>query len=62
MEFILPDDERNLYSLPIRDGGIGIPNLEQCASMTTPLVAIVINQGNIVPEKNFCDGHKIQHY
>lgn len=53
MESILPDYERNLYSLQIRDGGIWTPNLQQCASMTAPLFAIMINQGNILADNTF---------
>ena len=33
MESIVFDDERNLYSLPSRDGGLKIPTLEGCASI-----------------------------
>ena len=33
MESIVFYDERNLYSLPIRDGGSKIPTLEGCASI-----------------------------
>ena len=33
MESIVFDDERNLYSLPTRDGGLKIPTLEGCASI-----------------------------
>ena len=33
MESIVSDDERNLYLLPIRGGGLGIPILEECASI-----------------------------
>ena len=32
-ESIVPDEEKVLYSLLIRDGGLSIPTLIQCASI-----------------------------
>ena len=52
------DDGRDLYSLPIRNGGLGILILRKCASIhseslkaiTAPLVAIMSNQGDVLPD------------
>ena len=59
MESIVSDDERDLRLLPIRDGGLGILILQKCASIhyesskaiTAPLIAIMMNQREVLPEK-----------
>ena len=59
MESIVSDDERDLYSLPIRDGGLGKPILQENASIhyeslkatAAPLVIIMMNQRNVLPNK-----------
>ena len=57
---IVTDADRDLYSLPIRHGGLGIPVLSEIAQsqyesskrITLPLVTIMITQGNELPNKN----------
>ena len=64
MESIVFDDERNLHSLSIDDGSLGIPILQVFASIhceslkaiAAPLVRIIINQ-IINTQQNSCDGH-----
>ena len=53
----ISEKERELYSLPVRSGGLGIPvfsektcnELENSLTITTPLVAIIITQGTSLP-------------
>ena len=48
-----------MFSLPVRKGGLGIPILTDIAddqynaskSITLPLVAIMLTQGNTLPDK-----------
>ena len=52
--------ERDLFSLPIRAGALGIPKFAEKASqeystsltLTAPLVAIMTVQGNTLPNEN----------
>ena len=54
--------ERDLFSLPIRLGGMGMLKLEERAqseydtskAMTAPLVAMLIMQGNDLPDPDEC--------
>ena len=54
----ITENERNLYSLPTRLGGLGIPiytektcnDLENSLTITAPLVAIIIAQGTVLPD------------
>ena len=56
---IVPEVNRQLYSLPLRHGGLGIPILseitesqfEASQAITLPLVTIMITQGNKLPNK-----------
>ena len=56
---IVPEVDRQLYSLPLRHGGLGIPILSEIAesqfqgsqAITLPLVTIMITQGNKLPNK-----------
>ena len=49
----ISEKERELYSLPVRSGGLGIPvfsektcnELENLLTITIPLVALIITQG-----------------
>ena len=57
---IVTEADRQMYSLPIRQGGLGIPILTEIAesqfeaskSITLPLVTIMIAQDNTLPDKN----------
>ena len=57
---IVTDADRDLYSLSIRNGGLGIPILSEVAQsqyetsrvITLPLVTIMITQGTELPNKN----------
>ena len=58
MESIVSDNERNLYSLTMRDIGLRILILEESASVNyetlkaiTPRVAAMINEGDVLPDK-----------
>lgn len=57
MESIV-SDERNVYWLTIRDKGLEIPIHYESSKTVTPRVAvtlrvaIMINQGNVLPDKN----------
>ena len=54
------EDERRLFSLPIRDGGMGIRMLDQSVKLdfelsqmiTKPLVNLIIQQSDFIPSKN----------
>ena len=56
---IVAEVDRQLYSLPLRHGGLGIPILSEIAesqfeashAITLPLVTIMITQGNTLPNK-----------
>ena len=56
---IISNADRNMYSLPVRKGGLGIPILTEIAddqyeaskSITLPLVAIMVTQGSTMPDK-----------
>ena len=56
---IAPEVDRQLYSLPLRHGGLGIPILsviaefqfEASQAITLPLVTIMITQSNTFPNK-----------
>ena len=60
--------ERDLFSLPIRAGGLGIPKFAEKASqeystsrtITAPLVAIMTMQGNTLPNEDTIRGIKKQ--
>ena len=55
----VPEVDRQLYSLPLRHSGLGIPILSEIAesqfeasqAITLPLVTIMITQGHIPPNK-----------
>ena len=51
MESIV-SDERNVYWLTIRDKGLEIPIHYESSKTVTPRVAIMINQGNVLRDKN----------
>ena len=59
MKSIVSDDKKNLYSLPIRDGGLKNSILVGCAAIhyesskviTASLVEIMLNQGHVLPDK-----------
>ena len=54
----ISEEERKLYSLPVRSGELGIPiftekicnDLENSSTITAPLVAIIITQGIVLPD------------
>ena len=56
---IVPEVDRQLYSLPLRHGDLAIPILSEIAkfqfeasqAITLPLVTIMITQGNTLPNK-----------
>ena len=56
---VVPEVDRQLYGLPLRHGGLGIPILSEIAksqfeasqAITLPLVTIMITQGNKLPNK-----------
>ena len=56
--FALSEVDRELFSLPIRDGGLGVPILTEAASaqfvasqtMCAPLIALIIDQDTQVPD------------
>ena len=56
---IVPEVDRQLYSLPLRHGGLAIPILSEIAkfqfeasqAITLPLVTIMITQGNTLLNK-----------
>ena len=56
--FALNEVDRELFSLPIRDGGLGIPILTEAASVQfvasqticAPLIALIIDQDTQVPD------------
>ena len=56
---IVPEVDRQLYSLTLRHGGLRIPILSEIAesqfeasqAITLPLVTIMITQGNTLPNK-----------
>ena len=60
LEAIISDQDRLLYSLPIRLGGLGIPILSESAEqnfnssikITAPLVNIMVLQDNALPNNN----------
>ena len=55
----ISDTDRELFKLPIRDGGLGIPILTQkavidCKSsidISAPLVEVIVSQGTEIPSK-----------
>ena len=55
---VVTEKEREIFSLPIRKGGLGITNLVENASkefecskvLTAPLVSLIIMQGDKIPE------------
>ena len=57
---IISEEDRQLYSLPVRYGGFGIPILSELAEIqhqhskeiTMPLVAIMITQGSNLPDES----------
>ena len=56
---IVPEVDRQLYSLPLRHGGMGIPILSEIAefqseasqAITLSLITIMIKQSNTLPKK-----------
>ena len=56
---IVPGVDRQLYSLPLRHGGMGIPILSEIAefqseasqAITLSLITIMIKQSNTLPKK-----------
>ena len=54
----ISDSDRNLYSLPVRCGGLGIPiftdradyDYHTSVQITAPLAAIMVTQGNTLPD------------
>ena len=56
---VVTDEDRNLYSLPVKFGGLGIPILaESCAmqfehskSITTPLKTVIVDQSTALPNQ-----------
>ena len=59
LNYILPEVDRQHYSILLRHGGLGIPLLSEMAesqfetlqAITLPLVTIIITQGNTLPNK-----------
>ena len=57
LDSIITDNERSLFQLPVRLGGLGIPILSEIArehfesskKSTAPLVTIMIWQGDLLP-------------
>ena len=55
----ISDSDRELFKLPIRDGGLGIPILTQKAvndsksfiDISAPLVEVIVSQGTEIPSK-----------
>ena len=65
---IVPEVDCQLYSLPLRHGGLGIPILSEIAesqfeaskAMTLPLVTIMITQGNTLPNETEVNKMKLK--
>ena len=61
LDSIVTDNERSLFQLPVRLGGLGIPILSEVASehfesskkITAPLVTIMILQGDTLPDDSY---------
>ena len=59
LNYVVPEVDRQLYSLPLRHGRLGIPILSEIAkfqfessqAITLPLVTIIITQGNTLSNK-----------
>ena len=57
LQSIVNDEERKLYSLPVKNGGLGIPILSEIAeshyenskTISAPLAAIIVMQGTQLP-------------
>ena len=58
LQAIITDQDRVLYSLPVKHGGLGIPILseiseihyEHSKSISAPLASVIIIQGSQIPE------------
>ena len=60
LDSIVTNEDRLLYSLPVRYGGLGIPIFSETAKfhydastrITAPLVSIIVLQGHTLPDEN----------
>ena len=58
LQVIITDQDRVLYSLPVKLGGLGIPILseiseihyEHSKSISAPLASVIITQGSQIPD------------
>ena len=68
LDSIITDNERSLFSLPVKLGGLGIPVLSEIASehfesstkISAPLVSIMILQGDALPEDHIVKNIKLE--
>ena len=58
LDSVITDQDRQLFSLPVKSGGLGIPilseicntHLEHSKKITAPLQSVIINQGTQLPD------------
>ena len=68
LDSIVTDNERSLFQLPVRLGGLGIPILSEIArehfesskKITAPLVTIMILQGDTLPDDSYVKTLKLE--
>ena len=68
LDSIVTDNERSLFQLPVRLGGLGIPILSEIArehfesskKITDPLVTIMILQGDTLPDDSYVKTLKLE--
>ena len=68
VDSIVTDNERSLFQLPVRLGGLGIPILSEIArehfesskKITAPLVTIMILQGDTLPDDSYVKTLKLE--
>ena len=68
LDSMVTDNERSLFQLPVRLGGLGIPILSEIArehfesskKITAPLVTIMILQGDTLPDDSYVKTLKLE--
>ena len=68
LESIITEEDRKLYSLPIRFGGLGIPIISEISQegynaskkITAPLVSLMIMQENSLPDEKSITELKVE--
>ena len=68
LQAIITDQDRMLYSLPVKHGGLGIPILSEISeihyrhskSISAPYAAVIIMQGSQIPDSKIINEIKYQ--